>query len=219
MTLYIVSTPIGNIKDITYRAVETLKDSDLILAEDTRRTGILLKHYDITAKKESFNDYNKEKKTPNIITMLTQGKKISLVSDAGTPCISDPGFYLVRECIKNNIQPIPVPGASAFLAALSCSGLPTDRFVFYGFLPKKDLQKKGLLEKIKTKKQTSIFYESPHRIIKTLKAISHICPDKKIVLARELTKKFEEFTKGTVKDVYEKLKEKKVKGEIVLLLN
>lgn len=210
--LYVVSTPIGNLKDITFRAVEVLKQSDYILAEDTRRTAKLLKHYGIEKKLVSYNDMNKERKTPAIINELKH-KDISLVSDAGTPGISDPGFYLVRECIKNDIQVSPVPGATALISALTCSGFPTDRFTFFGFMPKKELQKKKLLAQIE---HTAIFYESPHRVIKTLKLIESSYPKKQVVLARELTKKFESFYRGTAKEILEELKTPK--GEFVLIL-
>jgi len=214
--LYIIATPIGNLKDITLRALEILKQVDLILAEDTRRTGKLLHHYGISNKMLSYNDINKKQRTKKIIELLKQGKDIALVSDSGTPGISDPGFYITREAIKNNIQIFPIPGPTAFVAALICSGLPTDKFSFYGFLPKKQGQKTKILQNIQ---QTTIFYESPHRIQKTLKLMNDIIPEKDLVIARELTKKFEEFIRGTVKEVYAKLKNKKIKGELVLILH
>ena len=217
--LYIVSTPIGNIRDITLRAIDILRESDLILAEDTRRTLNLLKKYEIRNQLDSFNDFNKEKKTSRIIGLLKQGKDIALVSDSGTPGISDPGFYLVRECVKNDIGIAPVPGPSAAIAALSCSGLPTDSFVFYGFIPKKEGKKKRFFEDLKKEDKTIILYESPHRINKTLKTISETLPESDVVIARELTKKFEEFIRGKASDVYAKLKDKELKGEIVILIN
>ena len=214
--LYIVATPIGNLKDITLRALEILKQADLILAEDTRRTGKLLKHYEIKNKMLSYNDINKEQRTKKIIALLKQGEEIALVSDSGTPGISDPGFYIAREAIKNNIEISPIPGPTAFVAALICSGLPTDKFMFQGFLPKKQGQKTNIIKDIK---QTTIFYESPHRIQKTLKLMQELIPDKDIVIARELTKKFEEFIRGKAKEVYAKLKNKTIKGEIVLIVH
>ncbi|MBW2965534.1 16S rRNA (cytidine(1402)-2'-O)-methyltransferase [Candidatus Woesearchaeota archaeon] len=219
--LFIVSTPIGNLKDITLRAIDTLREVDLILAEDTRRTGILLREYMIKDKQIlSYNDANKTRRTKQAIELLKQGKNISLVSDSGTPGISDPGFYLVREAVKYNIQISPIPGPTAHIAALVCSGLPTDKFGFFGFLPKKDGRKRDVFEWIsKTENLTFIYYESPHRIIKTLRLMDEIIPDKQIVIARELTKKFEEFIRGTVKGVYQKLKDKKIKGEIVLIIS
>ena len=214
--LYIVATPIGNLKDITFRAVETLKNADLILAEDTRRTGILLKHYGIKNKMISFNDLNKEKKTPEVIKFLKQSKGVALVSDSGTPGISDPGFFLVRECVRHEIGVIPVPGPCALISGLVCSGLATDKFSFYGFIPKKENQKKRLFGKLGD--ETAIFYESPHRILKTLKVMDAVIPDRQVVIARELTKKFEEFIRGPVSEVYLRLKEKPIKGEIVVLV-
>ena len=217
--LYIISRPIGNLRDITLRAVDTLKQSDLILAEDTRRTGILLSKYSINDKQLlSYNDANKTRRTEQAIDLLKLGKDIALVSDAGTPGISDPGFYLIREAINYNIQISPIPGTSALIAALVCSGLPTDRFEFYGFIPKKQGQKKKFLETL-DKDKTHIFYESPHRILKTLKLMNEIIPDKNIVIARELTKKFEEFIRGKVSSVYKNLKDKNIKGEIVVLIH
>jgi len=216
--LYIVSTPIGNLKDITFRAIDTLREVDLILAEDTRRTGILLKRWLIKDKQIiSYNDANKTRVTKQAIELLRQGKDLALVSDSGTPGISDPGFYLIREAIKYNIQISPIPGPTALISALVCSGLPTDKFEFYGFIPKKQSQKEKFFKNLKD--TTVIFYESPHRIIKTLKTMNNIIPEKNIVIARELTKKFEEFIRGTVKGVYNKLKDKELKGEIVVILH
>jgi len=220
MPLYIVSTPIGNLKDITLRAIETLKGSDIILAEDTRRTSILLNHYGIKGKTLiSYNDTNKERKTPSIITELKQEKAISLVSDSGTPGISDPGFYLIREAIKQGIEVIPIPGPTASITALAASGFATNEFTFCGFLPKKEKAKKDLLNKIKNNNTTTILYESPYRLMKTLKVMSEIIPEREICIARELTKKFEEFIRGTPKQLYEKLQGKTIKGEITILIN
>ena len=220
MSLYIISTPIGNLQDITFRAIETLKQSDIILAEDTRRTFILLNHYNIENKKlTSFNDFNKEKKSNYIINELKQNKNISIVSDSGTPGISDPGFYLVRECVRNNIQVIPIPGPTAAISALVSSGFPTDSFVFYGFIPKKEKAKTDFFNEIKNNNKTTIIYESPYRLIKTLKIMSEIIPNREICIARELTKKFEELIRGKVKEIYEKLKDKNIKGEITITIN
>lgn len=220
MPLYIVSTPIGNLKDITLRALETLKQSQLILAEDTRRTSILLDHYSIKDKKLiSFNDNNKLSKTSSIIEDLKQNKEISLVSDSGTPGISDPGFYLVRECVRNNLPVIPIPGPTASIAALTASGFPTDSFTFYGFIPKKEKAKKDFFNEIKANNKTAIIYESPYRLVKTLKIMQEIIPERQICIARELTKKFEEFIRGTTKELYEKLKDKNIKGEITIIIN
>jgi 16S rRNA (cytidine1402-2'-O)-methyltransferase len=218
--LQIVSTPIGNLKDITYRAVEALKSADIIVAEDSRRLSILMKEYDIGYKEIIvYNEHNEKAKTGLLISLLKQGKNIALTTDSGTPCISDPGFLLVREAVKEGIQIVPVPGASALIAALSCSGLPCDRFMFYGFAPKKPGQKKKFFEDIKKEEKTAAFYESPYRIIKTLAVMNEVIPEKNVVIARELTKKFEEFIRGKVKDVYEKLKQKELKGEMVVVVN
>ncbi len=220
MPLYIISTPIGNLKDITLRAIETLQRSDLILAEDTRRTSILLNRYKITNKQlTSFNDNNKEKKTPTIIQELKQDKQISLVSDSGTPGVSDPGFYLIREAIKDNIKIIPIPGPTASITALIASGFPTDEFQFYGFLPKKEKAKKDLFKKIKQEQKTTILYESPYRLLKTIKAMQDIFPNKQVCIARELTKKFEEFIRGTPLQLYQELQNKNIKGEITIILS
>ena len=201
------------------RALDILKNVDVIFAEDTRRTGVLLKEYEIKNKLISFNDFNKIWRTKKAIELLKQGKDVALVSDAGTPGISDPGFYLVREAVKENIQVSPVPGANAMLSALVCSGLPTDKFGFFGFFPKKEGKKREILFWIsKSNNLTHIYYESPHRILKTLALMNEIIPDKNIVIARELTKKFEEFIRGNVSDVYKKVKDKKLKGEIVLVI-
>lgn len=217
--LYIVSTPIGNLGDITFRAIETLKSCDLIAAEDTRRTAILLQKYDISKKMVSYNDFNKDKRAREFIALLKEGKNIALVSDAGTPGISDPGFHIVRECVREGIQVSPIPGANAAISALACSGLPTDRFTFYGFLPKTDEKKRKMLRMAEMRGETSVFYESPYRIKKTLELLGKEFPEKNIVLAREITKKFEEFIRGTAKEVYEKTKDKTIKGEIVLVMH
>ncbi|MBN2368576.1 16S rRNA (cytidine(1402)-2'-O)-methyltransferase [Candidatus Woesearchaeota archaeon] len=215
--LYLVSTPIGNLEDITFRAIRILKESGLILAEDTRRTGILLKKYNIENRMLSYNDTNKERVTPKIIEELKQGKDIALVTDSGTPGISDPGFYIVRECVKKDIKVSPVPGPNALISALICSGMPTDRFTFYGFIPKQESKKKALINQIKERKETAVLYESPHRISKTLKTMAGIIPEKEIAIARELTKKFEEIIRGNILDISNA--GLKTKGELVLVIN
>lgn len=214
--LYVVSTPIGNLEDITLRALRILKEADLILAEDTRRTGILLKHYDIKNKLESFNDHNKQKKTKGILKLLKDRKSIALVSDNGTPAVSDPGFYIVRESIREGIKVVPVPGPSAFLAALVCSGLPTDRFEFYGFMPKK---KKKMTEILDNLRSTAVFYDSQYRLVKNLRFIAEKYPEYSVVVGREITKKFEEFVRGSAKEILDSFKMRKVKGEIVLIIS
>jgi len=216
--LFVVSTPIGNLEDITLRAIRILKESDYVLAEDTRRTLKLFGHYKIRNKLISYNDINKKKKTPSLIKDLKSGKKISIVSDSGTPGISDPGFYLIRECVRNNIRVVPIPGATAAISALVSSGLPTDNFTFYGFLPKSKTKIKEILHMIKEKKETIILYESPYRIMKTLSLMSEIIPNKEIVIARELTKRFEEFIRGKPRDVLNKVGNRKMKGEITLII-
>jgi len=214
--LYIVSTPIGNLGDITFRAVDTLKRCNLIVAEDTRRTGILLNKYDIKTNMISYNDHNKKRRIPYLIKLLKENNDISLVSDAGTPGISDPGYNLINECIDSEIQVVPIPGPSAAISALVTSGLPTDSYVFYGFLPKKEKKKKELLLSLK---RTMVFYESPHRIKKTLKHMDEVIPGAKVCLAREMTKKFEEFLRGTPSEILKATKDKNIKGEIVLIVN
>jgi len=217
--LYVVATPIGNLKDITLRAVETLKAVDLIACEDTRRTKILLVHYEIVKPLISFYSQNQFRKIPYLIDELKKGKNVALVSDAGTPGISDPGFFLVKNAIEQGLKVETIPGVSAVVAALSASGLATDGFVFLGFLHRKTGKIKKVFEKAAGLEKTIIFYESPYRIKKTLKIISEIFPqDADIVICRELTKKFEEFIRGKVSDVIEKLPEK-VLGEITVLIS
>lgn len=216
--LYLVSTPIGNLEDITLRALNVLKQVDLIAAEDTRRTGILLNHYHIPAELESYYDHNKRQKTPQLIKKLSQGTDIALVSDAGTPGISDPAFYLVREAVSQNIQIIPIPGPVAAIAALVASGLPTDRFTFEGFLPVKKKRKKKL-ESIAVLEGTIVLYESPHRLIRTLNDLENYCGNRKIAVCRELTKKFEEIVRGPLAEVKETFSQRSsIKGECVLIM-
>jgi 16S rRNA (cytidine1402-2'-O)-methyltransferase len=218
MTLYIISTPIGNLEDVTLRALRLLKEVDLILAEDTRQTGKLLNRYEIKNSIDSYNDHNKERKTKHVIKLLQEKKEIAIVSDSGTPGISDPGFYLIRECVKNDLKVVPVPGANAVTSALVSSGLATDKFKFMGFLPKKIVAKEHIFNEVKEQNITTIFYESPHRIIKTLKTMKEIIPDREICVAREMTKKFEELIRGNSSSVYERLKDKKIKGEITIVI-
>ncbi len=217
--LYLISTPIGNIEDISFRAIKTLELCDYILCEDTRRTVKLLSHYNIKKKLVSLNEINEKRKTPFIIEDLKSGKDIGLVSDSGTPGINDPGYYIIKECIHNLINMSPVPGASAFLAALICSGFPTDKFTYYGFLQKKGSKRKQALFEIKNRKETAILYESPYRLLKTLKEINFIMPEKNIVIGRELTKHFEEFLRGSSEELISKLGKISIKGEIVILIN
>jgi len=214
----VVSTPIGNLEDITLRALRVLKEVDLVAAEDTRKTGILLKHHQIKNKITSYHDYNKEKKTPFLIRELKSGKDLAVVSDAGTPGISDPCYYLVREAIKEEIRIVPIPGSSALLSALVVSGLPTDRFVFEGFLPQKKSKRVKRLKELSSEKRTLIFFESPHRLIRTIEDLKEMFGERRIVVARELTKKFEEIIRGKISDVENHFEIKGVKGEMVIVV-
>lgn len=222
MTLYIVSTPIGNLKDITFRAIEVLKDVDVIAAEDTRRTGKLLKHYDVEKKNSmvSFNDHNMRSKTNQLIEKMLAGETVALTSDAGTPGISDPGYYIIREAVKNNITVIPIPGAVAAVTGLVGSGLPMDKYFFYGFLPKTSGKKLAALKLSENKDLGSVvYYESPHRIHKTLTMLAAELPEINVCISRELTKKFEEFLRGTASEIIEAVGERTLKGEMVLILS
>lgn len=216
-TLYIVATPIGNLEDITHRAIRILAEADLIAAEDTRVTSKLLNAYNIENRITSYHDHNKEKRTPELINRLEARESIALVTDAGTPGISDPAFYLVREAIRNNISVVPIPGASAALAALISSGLPTDRWVFEGFLPRKKGRHTRLTE-MKTESRTIVIYESPYRVIRTLEDIREYWGERQIAVGREITKKFEEFVRGTCSEVIEYYKSHTLKGEFVLVV-
>lgn len=216
--LYLVPTPIGNLKDMTFRAVEVLNDVDLILAEDTRTSGKLLKHFEITTQMQSHHMHNEHKTVTHLVEKLKSGLSIAVISDAGTPAISDPGFLLTRACLENNIEVECLPGATAFVPALVNSGLPNDKFVFEGFLPvKKGRQTRLFLLAEETR--TMIFYESPHKLIKTL---GHFCEyfgeDRLVSVSRELTKLFEETIRGTAKEVLEHYTNKPVKGEIVIVV-
>ena len=217
-TLYIISTPIGNLKDATHRSLELLSDVDLIAAEDTRRTGVLLKHYDIKTPLSSFNSYNQVKKSDRLIARLTAGHDLALVSDAGTPGVSDPLYYLVKAALDNRVPVVSLPGPSAVLAALTVSGLPINRFVFEGFLPRKKGRKK-LIEELAQEKRTIVLFESPHRIVKTLNELYQVMGDRKAVLARELTKIHEEVIRGTLGELATTAEEQKLKGEITLVIS
>ena len=216
--LYIVPTPIGNLKDMTYRAVEVLKAVELILAEDTRTSGKLLKHFEISTPLQSHHMHNEHKTVEGLILKLNGGTTIALISDAGTPSISDPGFLLTRACIENGIEVDCLPGATAFVPALVNSGLPNDKFVFEGFLP----VKKGRQTRLQTlaeETRTMIFYESPHKLIKTLTNFcEYFGEDRPVSISRELTKLYEETIRGTSKDVLEHYTKKPPKGEIVIVV-
>lgn len=218
MKLFIVSTPIGNLKDITLRAIETLKDVDFIICEDTRVTGNLLRHYEISKELISLNAFNESQKLYSVIQKILEGKNAALVTDSGTPTISDPGNRLISEAIKNNIELIAVPGASAVIAALSISGLPTDSFVFEGFIPqKKGRQKK--LQQLSNEDRTIVLYESVYRIEKLVDELTEYMPERFIVVCRELTKKFEECWRGYPKDIKDQLPAKVIKGEFVIVIS
>jgi len=217
MKLYIVSTPIGNLKDITLRAIETLKEVDFVLCEDTRTSGNLLNHLQIKKELISLNAFNEKNKIEHVVNRILSNQTAALISDAGTPLISDPGVRLVSNCIDRGIEIIPIPGPVALVAALSMSGLPTDAFVFEGFLP----QKKGRQTKLKElaeENRTIILYESMYRIEKLLKELSEYLPERFVVVCREITKKFEETWRGFPKDLVESFQEKISKGEFVVVI-
>lgn len=216
--LYVVSTPIGNLEDITLRAIETLKQVDLIAAEDTRHTKILLDRYGIRTPTTSYFEYSKVQKTDYLLKILKEGKSVALVSDAGTPGISDPGYKIIHLCIENNIPIIPVPGPASLITALIISGKPTDKFTFEGFLSNKSTKRKNQLKKLLGEGRTVILYESPHRILKLLQDILEIYGDIEIVLARELTKKFEEIRRGKTSILLEHFNAKKPKGEFIVIV-
>ncbi len=217
--LYIVSTPIGNLKDITFRAVETLKNVDLIAAEDTRHTQILTRHYQIDTPLTSYFEHNQFKKGEYLLKLLKEGKDIALVTDAGTPGISDPGYQLIQLAKENDIPITVVPGPTALIAALTASGLPCHNFIFEGFLPVKPAARRKKLEQFKGEERTIIFYESPYRLAKTLKDIEEVLGNPVVVCARELTKKFEEVKKGSAQKLREHFTKVEPKGEFVLLVH
>lgn len=216
--LYIVPTPIGNLADITLRAIEVLQQVDLILAEDTRTSSVLLNHYQIKKPISPYHQYNEHKIIAHLADQMAAGKTIALLTDAGTPGISDPAFLLVRECIKNNIPVQCLPGATAFVPALVNSGLPMNSFCFEGFLPLKK-GRQTFLKKMATEERTMLFYESPMRLVKTLHDfIEYFGADRQCCVSRELTKKFEENKRGSLQEVYDHFNEKTVKGEIVIVV-
>ncbi len=215
--LYLVPTPIGNLDDITLRAIKVLEQVDVILAEDTRTSGKLLKHLNISKPLQSYHIHNEHKMVEGLVSRMTKGEKFALISDAGTPAISDPGFLLVREVLAAELEVNCLPGATAFVPALVNSGLPSDKFVFEGFLP----HKKGRQTRLKAlaeEERTIILYESPHRLIKCLEQLLEFCGDRQISVSRELTKMFEETVRGQISELISYFKEKRVKGEFVIVL-
>jgi 16S rRNA (cytidine1402-2'-O)-methyltransferase len=218
-TLYLVATPIGNLEDITFRALRVLKECDIVAAEDTRRTGQLLKHFEISKPLLSYFQFNEAKRTEEILQRLQRGEKVALVTDAGTPGISDPGERVVKAAIAAGFKVEPIPGPCALVAGLTASGLPSDEFHFVGFLPHKSGQRRNQLEKLKVIPGTLVFYESPYRILKLLEELTDIFPDRQVVLARELTKKFEEFLRGNARDLLAQLQQRSIKGEFVVMVS
>ena len=217
--LYLVPTPIGNLEDMTFRAVRVLREVEFILAEDTRKTGNLLKHFEIESRMESFHKFNEHQKLERYVNMLKSGTSLALVTDAGTPSISDPGFLIVRECLNNFVPVECLPGATAFVPALVNSGFPSDRFVFEGFLPQKKGRNKRF-EKLKSEDHTIILYESPHRLLKTLEQLAGLfSPEHWVCVSRELTKIHEENIRGPLTAVIEYFSNKNIKGEIVIVFN
>ncbi len=216
-TLYIVSTPIGNLEDVTFRAVRILSEVDLIAAEDTRKTGILLSHLSLRKPLVSFYSYNEARRVPGLIHELKMGKSVAVVTDAGTPGVSDPAYSMINAAIGHGIRVVPVPGPTAFLPALIMSGLPMERFVFEGFLPSRKGRTKRWQE-LREEPRTIILYESPHRIEKTLKEVIYHLGDRETALVREITKKFEEVARGTASGVLQQVRLRKPKGEMVLVI-
>lgn len=216
--LYIVATPIGNLEDISLRALRTLGDVDLIAAEDTRRTQILLAHHRIATPLTSYHEHNENSKTRYLIRRLQRGQTVALVSDAGTPTLSDPGYRLVAEAIKTGIRVSPIPGASALTAVVSASGLPVDRFVFEGFLPAKTQERRTRLRALREESRSLVFYEAPHRLKESLADMHEILGNRDAVLAREITKVHEEFVRGPLSEVIGEIAHREIRGEITLVI-
>ena len=217
-TLYLVATPIGNLEDITLRALRVLRECDVVAAEDTRRTGQLLKHFEISKPLLSYFQFNEAKRSEEIIERLRRGEKVALVTDAGSPGISDPGERVVKAAVAAGLRVEAVPGACALVAGLTASGLPTDEFHFIGFLPHKSGQRRNKLESLKAFEGTLILYESPYRVEKLLNELKEVFPERQIVLARELTKKFEEYLRGTAAELISATAKRSLKGEFVVLI-
>ncbi|CRH90137.1 TRNA/rRNA methyltransferase [Chlamydia trachomatis] len=217
-TLYLVPTPIGNLQDMTFRAVETLKQVDFICAEDTRNTGILLKHFEVETKQISFHEHNAFEKIPDLLDLLRSGKSLVQVSDAGMPSISDPGHDLVKAAIAENITVVALPGASAGITALIASGLAPQPHIFYGFLPRKSGQQRSFFEEKKAYPETQIYYESPYRVADTLENMLTVYGDRQVTLVRELTKLYEEYQRGTISEVLSFIRETPLKGECLVIV-
>ncbi|UBF26278.1 16S rRNA (cytidine(1402)-2'-O)-methyltransferase [Kovacikia minuta CCNUW1] len=217
-TLYIVGTPIGNLEDMTFRAVRILQTVDFIAAEDTRHTGKLLQHFQVATPQISYHDHNRQSRTPELLERLHKGKTIALVTDAGMPGISDPGYELVKACADEGISVVPIPGPSAVIAGLTASGLRSDRFVFEGFLPAKPQLRRSHLEILKTESRTLIFYEAPHRLRQTLQDLAILGEDRQVVLARELTKLHEEIWRGTIGQAIAHYRDREPQGEFTLVV-
>ncbi|WP_394404923.1 16S rRNA (cytidine(1402)-2'-O)-methyltransferase [Streptococcus sp. 20-1249] len=217
-TLYLVPTPIGNLQDMTFRAVEILKTVDFICAEDTRNTGVLLKHFEVDTKQISFHEHNAFEKIPDLLDLLREGKSLAQVSDAGMPSISDPGHDLVKAAIAEEIQVVALPGASAGITALIASGLAPQPHVFYGFLPRKSGQQRSFFEKKKSYPETQIFYESPYRVADTLENLLAVYGDRQVTVVRELTKLYEEYQRGSVSEILAYIEENPLKGECLIIV-
>ncbi|MEW6413528.1 MAG: 16S rRNA (cytidine(1402)-2'-O)-methyltransferase [Candidatus Zixiibacteriota bacterium] len=216
--IYLVPTPIGNMGDITRRAVETLESVDLIACEDTRHSGRFLKQLGISKKLISYHDFNEAARARQLVERISEGQSVAVITDGGSPGISDPAYRIVRAAIENGIDIVPLPGASALVPALTASGLPTDRFFFEGFLPPKSSARKTRLAKLKQLKHTLVFYESPHRIGKTLDDICEVLGVRQMCLAREISKKFEEFLRGSTVEIRDRISGRSIKGEIVIIV-
>ena len=217
-TLYIVATPIGNLEDITLRAIRTLKDVDIIAAEDTRHTQTLLRHFTINTPLTSYHDHNERAKTGQVVARLERGESVALVSDAGTPGISDPGYRLVLEATRLGIRVVPIPGPTALIAALSVSGLPTDGFNFRGFLPARKRERRSKLQELRLERYSIVVYETPHRLKESLDDIREILGDRRMVMGREITKIHEEFLRGRISEVIAEVSRREIRGEVTLII-
>ena len=217
-TLYLVATPIGNLEDITMRAVRTLQEVDLIACEDTRTSRVLLNHYGINKPVVSYHNFNERQASERIIGRVLEGQNVAVISDAGTPSISDPGFIIVREAVRQGINVVAIPGPAAMIMAVAVSGLPTDAFIFYGFLPQTSGKRRAILESLAERRETMVFYESPYKIHKLLNEVFEVIGNRKAALCREMTKKFEEILRGDIETIRDQLADKKVKGELTLVV-